>query len=109
MTPDETPLNGDASRGEKHFSRLCAACHLFDSHSTGPNLRGLLDRQIARHVDFEYSKALTAQRGKHWTVGNLDAFIQSPTDFVPGIARDFEGVASAKERADIIAFLRDKE
>ena len=49
-------------------------------------------------------KALSA---KKWTDGNLDKYLKSPADYAPGNAMAFAGIANPKERADLIAFLKE--
>ena len=41
-----------------------------------------------------------------WTDGNLDKWFKSPADFAPGNAMAFAGIASGKDRSDLIAFLK---
>ena len=42
---------------------------------------------------------------KKWTAGNLDKYLKSPADYAPGNAMAFAGLANAKDRADVIAYL----
>ena len=53
------------------------------------------------------SAAIKGVSGK-WTSKNLDKYIKSPADFAPGNAMAFAGIANAKDRADLIAFLATK-
>ena len=41
-----------------------------------------------------------------WNAGTLDGFLSSPLTYVPGTAMGYAGVADAKERADLIAYLK---
>eukprot|EP00350_Pseudokeronopsis_sp_OXSARD2_P000611 CAMPEP_0170540892 /NCGR_PEP_ID=MMETSP0211-20121228/798_1 /TAXON_ID=311385 /ORGANISM="Pseudokeronopsis sp., Strain OXSARD2" /LENGTH=45 /DNA_ID= /DNA_START= /DNA_END= /DNA_ORIENTATION= len=41
-----------------------------------------------------------------WTDGNMDKWLKSPGDFAPGNAMAFAGVANAKDRLDLIAFIK---
>ena len=46
------------------------------------------------------------QSGIVWTEKNLDRFLTSPLTVVPGTAMGYAGIADAKERADLIAYLK---
>ena len=101
---------GDAGRGEVAFQK-CYACHSVvpgETGLTGPNLSGVVGREVAAVAGFDYSDAFAAlpERGTpRWTEAALDAFIESPEDFAPGTAMTFVGLADPKERADLIAYL----
>lgn len=41
-----------------------------------------------------------------WTQDMLDHFLLSPLTMVPGTAMGYAGVADRKERADLIAYLK---
>mmetsp|Transcript_3254 Transcript_3254/g.4948 ORF Transcript_3254/g.4948 Transcript_3254/m.4948 type:complete len:106 (-) Transcript_3254:127-444(-) len=96
---------GDADKGAKVFKSLCATCHNFASHGTGPNLAGIAGRELATADGFNYSASLKGKGGK-WTDKNLDKYLKSPADFAPGNSMAFAGVANAKERADLVAYLK---
>jgi len=46
---------GDADAGAKVFKNLCAVCHSFAGHGTGPNLKGVAGRNLASAEGFGYS------------------------------------------------------
>ena len=97
---------GDAGKGEKIFKNLCAVCHNFNSHHTGPNLKGVVGSDPAAKDGFAYSSALKGVAGKKWADGTLDKYLKSPADYAPGNAMAFAGIANAKDRADVIAYLK---
>jgi len=41
-----------------------------------------------------------------WTEKTLDRFLTSPLKMVPGTAMTYDGVPDAKDRADLIAYLK---
>ena len=43
---------------------------------------------------------------KKWSESNLDKWLTNPAKFAPGNAMAFAGVASAKDRLDLIEFLK---
>ena len=55
-----------------------------------------------------YSDALKGVSGKKWTDGNLDKYLKSPADYAPGNAMAFAGIPSAKDRGDVIAYLKSQ-
>jgi cytochrome c len=97
-----SPEEGEA------VARKCATCHTFEpggANKVGPNLHDIVGRDIATVAGFSYSPALEAQEGV-WTYDQLDAFIASPREALPGTKMAFVGVRSAEDRADVIAYLR---
>ena len=97
---------GDPAKGERIFKNLCSACHSLSAHSTGPALGGIGGSNIASGEGYNYSSALAAKATLKWTDGNLDKWIKSPADFAPGNSMAFAGIANAKDRQDLISFLR---
>jgi cytochrome c len=98
---------GDATRGEKIYSR-CFACHAIDRDRTGPRHAGLFGRRAGGVGDFVYSPAMrkAGANGLIWTDETLDRFLESPTKFIPGTRMGYAGVKDDQERADLLAYLR---
>ena len=89
-------------------AKKCAACHTFDkggANKIGPNLWGIVERDIGTAAGFNYSDALTAKAG-NWTFDALSAFLTEPKAFLPGTRMAFGGIKSAADRADLIVYLR---
>jgi cytochrome c len=59
---------------------------------------------------FSYSPALTAtgEAGLVWTEEQLDRFLAAPEDMLPGNQMGFFGLRDARDRADLIAYLKDR-
>lgn len=101
---------GVVERGEVVFQK-CYACHSVvpgETGLSGPNLAGVVGREIASVPGFAYSEALEALPARGypvWTEAALDAFLEAPENFAPGTAMTFVGLPDAKERADLIAYL----
>jgi monoamine oxidase len=101
------PAAADASAGRDGPLRACGVCHPSDAsgaHGVGPNLRGVVDREVASAPGYAYSEALRTRRGR-WTPAELDAFLAGPAERVPGTAMAFPGIADPAERAALIEAL----
>jgi cytochrome c len=97
----------DAAAG-KTVSVKCEQCHDTSSAKTnkiGPALFGVVDRARATAPGFDYSSAMKAKGGT-WTYDELFKFIKSPGAYIPGTKMSFAGLSSAKDRINLIAFLR---
>ncbi len=61
--------------------------------------------KAAAKPGFAYSPAL-AKSGITWDAARMDAWLQRPNALVPGTTMVFAGIASAKARADVLAYLQ---
>jgi cytochrome c len=96
---------GDASRGEALY-RDCRNCHAFDRNEAGPLHRGVVGRTAGTVAGYDYSPALKNAKIV-WTEANLDKWLTDPEALVPG-TKMFFNVDNAGDRADIIAFLKER-
>ena len=94
---------GDPAAGERLYER-CVACHALAYDRTGPRHCGLVGRRAGSLAGFAYSDAMRDARVV-WTPETLDRFLADPLATVPGTSMGYAGVADAKERADLIAWL----
>lgn len=100
-SPDAAALQ----RGEQIYAR-CAACHAIEGNRTGPQHCGLFGRRAGTAPGFDtYSKAMR-DSNIVWNERSLDTFLQAPTQALPGTTMGYAGVQDARERADLIAWLR---
>jgi cytochrome c len=97
---------GDAARGEAKFQD-CAACHKLEAgaNNLGPSLHGIFERKAGELADFRYSPAIK-RSGIAWTPEALEKFIADPQAMVPGNRMPYAGMASAADRANLIAYLQ---
>jgi cytochrome c len=109
--PAEQPIeNLLATASAEHGAQVakqCAACHNFQESQgpkVGPDLYDVVGRKIASVASFNYSAALKGMTGT-WTFDELNKWLTDPRSMAPGTAMTFAGLASEKQRADIIAYL----
>lgn len=87
----------------------CVVCHSVETGGplrVGPPLHGIVGARKARTDWYGYSPALR-KAGGTWTEADLDKFLTSPSKFLPGTSKTLIGISDAKERADIIAALKN--
>jgi cytochrome c len=95
---------GDADAGRALYQARCTACHSLDYNGVGPAHRGVFGRAAAQAPGFAYSEALKSAHVV-WNEETLDRWLTDPETFVPG-QRMGINVPEAKDRADVIAFLK---
>jgi cytochrome c2 len=97
--------DGDPVRGEARFQE-CAACHKLEAgaNEIGPSLRDIFTRKAGELADFRFSPAMK-RSGIEWTPETLDKYIADPQAMVPANRMPYAGMASASDRADLIAYL----
>ncbi len=97
--------DGDAARGAQLY-RGCEDCHSIEKNEVGPKHQGVVGRAAGSVPDYNYSLALK-NSNILWTEENLDKWLTNPQAFVPG-AKMFYKVNRAQDRADLIAFLKER-
>jgi cytochrome c len=104
---DQMLAMADPAGGEV-ISKKCMSCHIFvegdETKKQGPNLWGIVGREVASHPGFEYSGALSGLGGT-WTFERLNEFISGPRTYAPGTKMTFAGLSDMAARADLIAYL----
>ena len=102
---------GDAVKGAKIYKK-CVSCHMIGDgakNRVGPHLNGIIGREIGAIADYKYSKAMVkyAATAKVWSEENLAAYLESPRKVVKGGRMAFAGLRKEKDRADVIAYLKE--
>jgi len=85
----------------------CTACHTTYENGPeriGPNLWGIIGKQIASSTEFKYSNAFSEQLG-YWNRESLNQLLESPIDFAPGTLMVTPGIIDPGKRDEIITFL----
>lgn len=99
--------SGEPDAGQLLFNNTCRTCHTLreGDNRLGPNLHGIIGRKAGSLANYGYSSAMK-NAGLTWDKATLDRFIANPDQVVAGNAmKPFGGVASAEDRAALIAYL----
>jgi cytochrome c len=91
----------------KAKARACLTCHDFQQGGPdriGPNLWGVMGRDVASRPGFAYSPAMTSQAGA-WTYDRMFAFLASPARDMPGTKMSYAGLSRPEDRAAILKYL----
>ena len=97
--------SGDAARGEVLYQG-CGDCHSIEKNDVGPMHKGVVGRPSGIVPGYSYSPALRNAKIV-WTEENLDKWLTDPQQFIPGTKMFYE-VKNAQDRADLIAFLKER-
>ena len=98
---------GNSARGQRVFG-TCATCHSLqpDQNMTGPSLADLWGRRAGSLPSFRrYSPALESANVV-WNDKTLDEWVEDPQHLVPGNQMTFAGIKDARQRADLLVFLK---
>ena len=96
---------GDPARGETIYE-ACQDCHSLDKNDVGPRHRGVFGRKAASLPDYDYSDALKSANIV-WNEETLDKWLTDPQAVAPG-AKMFFHLDSPQDRADVIAYLKER-
>ena len=101
------PAGGDPARGGKLF-RQCAACHSVEPglHLTGPSLAAIWGRRAGTVGGFGRYSAALKRADITWDAETLGRWLARPEAVVPDTTMTFRGVTDARQRADLIAYLK---
>lgn len=98
--------SADIGAGERLY-RQCQACHQLETerNAVGPHLVDIVGREIASIDGFRYSDALAGLDG-NWTLDELSAWIENPSDYAPGNRMGYRGLADEQDRANLMGYLQ---
>jgi cytochrome c len=105
--PIENLLASASAEHGAQVAKQCQICHNLQEGQgpkVGPDLYGVVGREVAAVAGFHYTDALKAKGGT-WTFDALNKWLDEPRADVPGTAMTFAGIKNEKQRADIIAYL----
>jgi cytochrome c len=95
--------DSDRMAGERLYQQ-CIGCHAPAYHRTGPMHCNLIGRRAGSIEGYEFTDAMK-RSGIIWSVETLDVFLQSPFKIIPGTSMGYAGIASAKEREQLINYI----
>ena len=101
------PALAQDDAGQIAFNNACRTCHTVreGDNRLGPNLSRVIGRKAGSLPNYNYSESMK-KADLVWDKQNLDRFIANPDAVVSGNnMKPYGGIASADERAKIIAFL----
>lgn len=104
-----TPLSEADRDAALQVRRRCSACHGFEKgqpNRVGPNLYGIVGKDIGSVEGFRYSTAMSEYPGV-WTLEELDGYLENPRAHMPGNRMGFGGLSRPEDRALIIAYLSE--
>ena len=96
----------NVSAGEAVFAK-CTACHTIEQGGAagiGPNLYGIMGKDIASGAGFAYSDALAAKEGG-WTWEEMNAWLKSPRGYANGTKMSFAGLSKIEDRAAVALYM----
>jgi cytochrome c len=99
--------SADLDNGQTKFA-ICKTCHTTakgGENMTGPNLWGIFGRKAGTGSGFSYSDGLKSL-GITWDADRIDHWIENPRADVSGTKMTYIGMASAKDRVDVVAYLK---
>ncbi|MEO6378265.1 MAG: cytochrome c family protein [Caulobacteraceae bacterium] len=102
------PYNtGDVAAGKLQFNK-CLSCHTVVKGGpvmTGPNLYGIFGEKAGVRPGFAFSPQMKAA-GFNWDAARMDTWITKPDAMLPGTKMTFVGIKDAKQRIDVIAYIK---
>ncbi len=101
------PALAQDDAGQIAFNNACRTCHTVreGDNRLGPNLSRVIGRKAGSLPNYNYSESMK-KADLVWDKQNLDRFIANPDAVVSGNnMKPYGGIASAEERAKIVAFL----
>jgi cytochrome c len=98
---------GDPAHGKGVFAAQCSMCHSSARGGPtilGPTLFGVVGRQSASVVGYNYSPAMKGA-GFAWSDDKLRTYLAAPTKMLPGIKMTYGGVKNPAQLDDLMAYL----
>lgn len=95
--------------GERQFYRKCSICHTLTpdtARRAGPSLYGVFGREAGTLEGYPYSDAMR-QADIVWNADSINTLFElGPDHYTPGSKMPMQRITRAKDRQDLIAFLK---
>jgi cytochrome c len=101
---------GDAEAGQAIFNKNCGGCHKVGRGAQaafGPELNGVIGRTAGSTEDYSYSAEMK-NSGIVWTTEKIAAFIEAPSDVVPGTKMRLWWFGNEQKMADLLKYLESQ-
>jgi len=102
---DDPAGSGDPVWGKAVYRVECTGCHAVNQTLIGPKHCGVFGRRAGTVPGYAYSDAMKQARFV-WDAKHLDEFLKSPITYLNGTNMGYAGLDSARDRASVIAYLR---
>src|SRR3989441_7854439 len=101
------PLEGNPSRGAAVFGQ-CVACHSVEpgAHLRGRSRAGVWGRRAGPVEGFTRCSEPLKHAAVVWDAATLDRWLEDPQTVVPHNLMTFPGLKDARQRADLVAYLK---
>ncbi len=104
--PAAPALAGDTAVGKRVYEEECMECHSINGRNKkGPTLVGALGRKAGTVKDYEGNSDAMKASNIVWNEDALNKYLAAPKKLVPGTKMKYDGLADAKSRMDVIAFI----
>ena len=101
------PYNQASYEAGRAVFAQCMSCHTIAAggpNLVGPNLHGVIGRQIGTAPGYNYSPAVKAKSWT-WDAAHLDIWLTNPSADIPGTRMTFAGLRNDTQRRDVIAYV----
>jgi cytochrome c len=105
VAADRAQPAGAPEHGKAIYTQECKGCHAPNETLVGPKHCGVFGRRAGTVPGYAYSDVMK-EAGFLWDAKHLDDFLKSPITYLNGTNMGYVGLDSAKDRADLIAYLR---
>lgn len=100
---------GNAKKGANLFKTRCLQCHTTEAggaNKVGPNLNGVFGRVSGQAPGYSYTEA-NKKKGVMWDENTMYDYLENPKKYIPGTKMAFGGLKKAKDRNDIVTYLKE--